>query len=299
MEGNMYEDLQEGEKGAYLSLIAYLILSAAKLIVGILAGSQALVADGLNNISDIFTSVTVLIGLRIARKPPDKNHPYGHMRAETIAALIASFFMVVVGIDVLRQAIPKIFNVQKESPDLIAGWVALAAALIIYGVYRFNLHLGRKIQNQALLAAAYDNRSDALVSVGTFIGVLGSYFGLYWLDPFTATVIGIIILKTAWEIFIEAVHSLSDGFEESRLLEYQKKVKETPGVREVLDVKARSLGNRVILDITVSVDPLLSTLESHEIANKIERKLMKESMVIEIHTHIEPDVREDEGGRKR
>lgn len=286
----MYEEIRKGEKGAYLSLAAYLILSAVKLVVGITAGSEALYADGLNNISDIFTSVTVLIGLRIARKPPDENHPYGHMRAETIAALIASFFMTAVGVDVLRQAIPKIFVSQREHPDLTAGWTALACALVIYGVYRFNLHLGRKIKNQALLAAAYDNRSDALVSLGTFVGILGAYFGLYWLDPFTATVIGLIILKTAWDIFREAAHSLSDGFEEKRLLEYRNKVEETPGVREVLDIKARHLGNRVILDVTVSVDPRLSTVESHEIANRIERKLMKEPMVIEIHIHIEPDL---------
>ncbi len=291
MMTDAYQDIRKGEKGALLSLVAYVLLSVVKLFVGIFAQSEALYADGLNNISDIFTSVTVLIGLRIARKPPDENHPYGHLRAETIAALIASFFMTAVGVDVLRQAIPKIFSPKLEHPDMLAGWTALAGAMVIYGVYRYNRHLGEKIKNQALLAAAYDNRSDALVSVGTFIGVMGSFFGFPWLDPFTATVIGLIILKTAWDIFREAAHALSDGFEEDRLKEYRKKVSATAGVREVLDIKARSMGNRVVLDVKVTVDPFLTTVESHDIADRIEKQLMREAAVIEVHVHIEPDIK--------
>lgn len=117
-----YDELKKGETGAWVSIIAYLVLSAVKLAVGLAFHSEALRADGLNNTTDIIASLAVLIGLRISQKPPDEDHPYGHFRAETIASMIASFIMMVVGLEVLYSSGEMLFNPKETTPDMIAAW---------------------------------------------------------------------------------------------------------------------------------------------------------------------------------
>jgi cation diffusion facilitator family transporter len=151
---DIYGDIKKGEKGAWVSIVAYLVLSSLKLTTGWLFASEALTADGLNNATDIVASVAVLIGLRISRKPPDQDHPYGHLRAETIAALLASFIMGTVGLKVLIAAVHKLRRGKFVSPDLNACWVALVAAAAMYVIYVYNVRLARRIHNQALLANA-------------------------------------------------------------------------------------------------------------------------------------------------
>ncbi len=151
---NQYEEIKQGEKGAWVSIGAYLALSALKLVAGYWFVSGALVADGFNNLTDIVASAAVLIGLRISQKPPDKDHPYGHFRAETIAALIASFIMATVGIQVLISAVKSLFATDHHVPNLTSAWIALFAAACMGGVYVYNRRLALRINNQALLAAA-------------------------------------------------------------------------------------------------------------------------------------------------
>ncbi|MER1999298.1 MAG: cation diffusion facilitator family transporter, partial [Lysinibacillus sp.] len=173
----LYTNLRAGEKGAWLSIGTYIFLSGMKLTVGYLGASHALKADGLNNTTDIIASIAVLIGLRISQKPPDLNHQYGHLRAETIASLVASFIMLVVGLQVLSNSVEGLFNPIEHTPSILTAIVALISAVIMYAVYRYNLALANKIKSSAVRAAAYDNRSDALVSIGTAIGISGAILG--------------------------------------------------------------------------------------------------------------------------
>lgn len=166
----------------------------------------------------------MLIGLRISQKPPDEDHPYGHFRAETIASLIASFIMMVVGLQVLFSAGESIFSAKQETPDMIAAWTAAGGAVLMLIVYRYNKRLAKKVKSQALLAAAADNKSDAFVSIGTFIGIVAAQFHLAWIDTFTAFVIGLLICKTAWDIFKESSHSLTDGFDTKDISAYKQTI---------------------------------------------------------------------------
>ncbi len=285
---NTYEDMKLGEKGAWLSIIAYVILSTVKLMVGYLTGSEALSADGQNNSTDIVASIAVLIGLKISRKPPDKNHRYGHFRAETVAALMASFIMFAVGLQVLYQAVMKFRVPTIESPDIIAAWTALFCAIAIYFVYRYNIRLARKINSHAMMAAAQDNRSDAFVSIGAFVGIMGAQFGLPWLDPLTALIVGIIICKTAWDIFRDSSHALTDGFDPEELQTIKKTIFETPGVEKIIDIKARIHGNNKLVDVTIAVDHQLNVGESHEITEHIEKRIYEVHNISYVHIHIEP-----------
>lgn len=283
-----YDEIRQGEKGAWVSIISYLLLSALKLLMGLASGSQALLADGLNNTTDIIASVAILIGLKISQKPPDPDHHYGHFRAETIAAMVASFIMAAVGIQVLYQAVTKFFKPALEKPDLIAAWIALFCALVMFLVYKYNHQLATKINSKAMMAAAQDNRSDAFVSIGAFIGIIGSQFGMPWLDPLCAVLVGAIICKTAWAIFRDATHALTDGFDENELEQIRKTVKKTPGVEAIRDIKARVHGNNVLVDVTIEVDNRLNVVESHEITEKIEERMLNKHNIRHIHVHIEP-----------
>ncbi|QHZ56187.1 cation transporter [Brevibacillus sp. NSP2.1] len=286
---NVYSDLKQGERGAWVSIIAYIFCSALKIGVAVLTGSAALMADGLNNSTDVVASIAVLIGLRIARKPPDRDHPYGHFRAETISALVASFIMLFVGLEVITGAIPTLFDTNQTAPDLLAGWTALATAVIMLGVYRYNHQLAVKTNSQALLAAAADNRSDAFVSIGTFVGVAGAQFQLHWLDPLAALVVGVIILKTAWDIFREATHRLTDGFDEGQLEELKETIFSISGVKAISDIKARYHGSSVLVDVVIHVDPQLNVVESHTITENIEERMKRVHKINTVHIHIEPE----------
>ncbi|MFG0214224.1 cation diffusion facilitator family transporter [Brevibacillus porteri] len=285
---DVYSDLKQGERGAWVSIFAYIFCSVLKIGVAYVTASEALMADGLNNSTDVVASIAVLIGLRIARKPPDKDHPYGHFRAETISALVASFIMLFVGVQVVTNAVPSLLDPHHTAPDLLAGWTALATAVIMFFVYRYNKKLSIKTNSQALNAAAADNRSDAFVSIGTFIGVAGAQFQLHWLDPLAAFVVGLIILKTAWDIFREATHRLTDGFDESELADLRATISSISGVKDISDIKARYHGSSVLVDVVIHVDPGLNVVESHTITEKIEEQMRKIHRINAVHIHIEP-----------
>lgn len=283
-----YDNLKAGEKGAWLSIITYIFLSISKLLIGFLGNSEALLADGLNNSTDVIASIAVLVGLKIARKPPDKNHHYGHFRAESIASLIAAFIMISVGIQVIIEGVKSLTDEGNIVPDMFTGWVALICSLIMLLVYFYNINLAKKINSQSLKAAAKDNLSDSLVSIGAFIGILGSQLGFYWLDTVTAIVVGIIIIKTAIEIFKEAVLELTDGFEIEELEQIRNTVSNNPDIKRVKSIKARMHGNQTFVDITIVTDNTLNVFESHQITEEIEKSLMEKHQIRNVHIHIEP-----------
>ncbi|MFX3623201.1 MAG: cation diffusion facilitator family transporter [Ectobacillus sp.] len=279
---------KNADRGAILSIIAYIFLSAVKIAVSYVTASNALRADGLNNLTDIGASVAVLIGLRISRKPRDPDHPYGHSRAEQIASLVASFIMMSVGLDVILEAGQSIFKKKQDAPDIMAAWVALFCAIVMYGVYLYNRNIAKQTDSKALEAAAKDNFSDMLVSIGTIIGVIAAQFGMPILDSITATAIGIIICKTAWDIFSEASHMLTDGIDPERIQEYKQTVLSINGVNKVVDIKARLYGNEAFVDITIEVDAHMDVTESHRITDQVEWKLQTEHGILNSHIHVEP-----------
>ena len=289
MDQQKYDDLKLGERGAIISIIAYIVLSIVKLVVGYTADSAALRADGLNNTTDIIASIAVLIGLRISRRPADDNHKYGHWKSETIASMVASFIMMAVGLQVLIDTVSTLFEGKQESPDIIAAYVGIGSAVVMYFVYRYNRNLSRKINSKAVMAAAKDNLSDAWVSIGTTIGIIGSQFGMPWLDIVTAIVVGFLICKTAWDIFSEASHELSDGFDEQKLKMYEDVIFDLEGVKGIKSIKGRNYGNNEVVDVVILVNSQLNVNQAHDIATKVEDTLTDEYGVYDIHVHVEPE----------
>ncbi|MCT2196574.1 cation diffusion facilitator family transporter [Paenibacillus sp. p3-SID1389] len=288
---DIYDDIRKGERGAWVSIAAYLLLSAFKLISGFVFDSSALLADGFNNLTDIVASVAVLIGLKISQKPPDSDHAYGHFRAETIAALVASFIMAMVGIQVIIGAVRSLIEGVHSEPDILSALIAIVCALAMGGVYAYNRRLAKQINNQALMAAAKDNLSDALVSVGAAVGIIGAQFGLPWLDVVAAIAVGLLICKTAWDIFRQSTHNLTDGFDEKELGDLRSTIARTQGVEGIKDLKARVHGNHVLVDVVIEVDPQLTVIESHKISDRVEERMRKKQNVMHVHVHVEPKER--------
>ncbi|GAF11680.1 cobalt-zinc-cadmium resistance protein [Bacillus sp. JCM 19045] len=283
-----YQDLRYGERGALLSLVTYMILAALKLTIGIYAGSIALRADGFNNVTDIVVSIAVLIGLRVSQKPPDKDHPYGHWKAESIAALIASFIIMVVGIQVLIDAISSFYTGNYHAPDPIAAWVGGFGFVVMIFVYLYNRKLAKKINSQAIDSVAKDNLSDALVSLGATLGIIGAQFGIAWLDPVLAIIVGLIICHTAWGIFRNSSHSLTDGVSESELEQIEATTEQIEQVLSVKRVKARYYGNNLIVDLVIELDQTISFTEAHNISTLVENQVKQEHQALDVHVHVEP-----------
>jgi len=286
---NQYEHIKKGERGAWISILAYIFLATVKIIIAELTNSQALRADGLNNATDVVAAVLILIGLRISRKPPDDNHHYGHFRAELITSLIASFIMVTVGIQVIINSFQSIWTDSGAEPSMLAGWVALGSALLMFTVYIYNRRLAKKVNSQSLIAASQDNRSDALVSLAAFIGITGSQFGLPWLDPLAGIVVGILIIHTAWTIFRDTSMTLTDGFEEGSIHQIRAFIEKDPEIIRVYDIKARYDGKQIYLDLIIHVDPYITVKHAHEITDRVEGNLSDKYDTEQIHIHVEPD----------
>ncbi len=206
----------EAEKGAWLSIAVYIILSLSKCWAGLQIHLEGMYADGLNNISDIFLSIAILIGLKVSQQPADQNHPFGHCKAETIATLIAAFFIILMAIEICVRAMQEIWIPRQTSIDPWALYVSIGSAIILFGVSMANFTLSKKTGSQALYAAAHDNRSDALVSIGTAVGIAGTNMGWHWMDPLAATIVGLMILKTGWEVGRPAIDGLMDGFDKEK-----------------------------------------------------------------------------------
>ncbi|MEK3886132.1 cation diffusion facilitator family transporter [Bacillus sp. FSL K6-3431] len=293
MDQQKYANLKLAERGAIISIIAYLFLASLKLIIGLMSNSAALKADGLNNTTDIIASIALLIGLKLSQRPADEDHLYGHWKSETIASMVASFIMMTVGLQVVYGAAKSLFDTTKESPDMIAGWVGVFSAVVMYFVYRYNRGLAKRVDSQAVMAAAKDNISDAWVSIGTAIGIFGSQLNMPWLDPLTAAIVGFLICKTAWEIFRDTSHLLTDGFDEEVIETYKETIQEINGVIGVKEIKARNYGNNAVVDIVILVESSLDINSAHDISTKVEKTLMREHDVYAVHVHVEPKVNKD------
>ncbi|MHC5249719.1 cation diffusion facilitator family transporter [Enterococcus sp. LJL90] len=281
-------ELRQAEKGAIISIIAYILVSIVKLAVGNLANSEALRADGLNNVTDIIASVAVLIGLRLAQKPADEEHRYGHWKAENVASLVTSFIMLMVGLEVFYSSITNLISGNTQAPDLVAAIVGVVSAAFMYGVYFYNKKLSQKVNSSALLAAAKDNRSDAWTSIATAVAVLAATFNLGWIDSLAAVGVAVLILKTAFDIFKDSVFSLSDGFDQTLLTDYTERIENIPGIEEVLNIRGRSYGANIFLDIVVAMDPQMTVACSHQITDEIEEMLRLNCGVFDTDIHVEP-----------
>lgn len=282
------ENLKLAQRGAYLSLIVYIILSIVKYVTGFVFNSAAVRADALNNMTDIIVSLAVIIGLKISIKPADRNHPYGHLKSENISSLLVSFVIMFVGIQVVIQNAPRLFKEDDVVPNAITIIVSLISGLIMLIVFAVNQSLAKRTKSSSLNSAAKDNLSDSLVSIGTAIGLIFTQIGFPIVDIILATLLGLLIVYTGFGIFKEAIFMLSDGFNETELEAYRNDILEVDEVQKVKSIKGRYHGSSVFIDVTIVVDANLSLVEAHQICDNVEHHLHKKG-ISSVYVHPELD----------
>ena len=281
-------NLKLAERGALLSIGTYIVLSIIKLTAGQLFHSDALRADAFNNISDIIGNVAVLVGLKMAQKPADTDHKFGHWKMEDLASLMTSFIMFVVGFQVLYDTLQKIISNSPVEVDIMGAIVGIFSALVMLAVYFYNNRLAKRVHSKALEAAAKDNLSDAVTSIGTSIAIFAAAFNFPIVDKIAAIIITFFILKTAYDIFMESFFTLSDGFDENLLKKYEEDVLKLPKIVSVNSQRGRTYGANIYLDIVLEMNPDLSVYESHEITEQVEQLLTFKHGVFDVDIHVEP-----------
>ena len=268
-------------------------MSLIKLIAGIVANSYAMISDAIHSASDVVSSVIVIIGVKIANKASDKSHPYGHERFECIASIILSVILIITGLGIGVSGIRNIFTGEYqnlEMPGLIALIMAIVSIVTKEAMYWYTRGVAKKINSSAVMADAWHHRSDALSSIGSFIGILGARMGFLVLDSVASIVITIFIVKAGVDIFIETVKELTDeACDEDTVNKIYELIEKENGVMRIDDVKTRKFGNRIYVDIEISADGEKTLTETHKIAENVHDSI-EENMVLVKHcmVHVNP-----------
>ena len=273
-----------------LGLVINIILFVLKIFAGIFGRSQALLADALNSLLDIVANIVVWLGIRIAERPPDKDHPYGHGNADNLAAVFVAIVLTITGIYIGSEAIDAIIHRNYQTPTWLATAAAIFTIIVKFGLYKLTDKVGKEYNSPAVLANAQDHRSDALISTSALFGIVVAQLGVPILDPIAGVWIALLILKQAIKILRENVQTLmvtSPGSEfEKQITEF---IHQSDGVRQVNWVRGRIVGSGYYVDIAIEVDASLTVLEGHDIAKNI-RKSVNESFssVRDVLIHINP-----------
>jgi len=289
------ERYKEAKKGAYIGIYGNLLLAIVKMIIGYIGNSKALMADAVHSASDVVGSLAVLFGLRAAKMPPDDDHPYGHGKAESIAAIIVAVLLFIVGIEIGKSSISSFFK-PVESPEVIALLAAFISIFLKEWMFRYKFALGKKLNSDAIIANAYEHRSDVYSSAAAMIGIGIAIVGekinmpvFLYADPAAGLIVSIMILKMAWDIGEESIHTTMDHvLHEEDVQQYKDIVRTIEGVKEINTLYAREHGYYVIIDIKVSVDPYITVEEGHRIGKNVKAKLMEQRDVENVFVHINP-----------
>ena len=276
-----------------VSVAVNLLLSVGKLLAGLLAHSGAMVSDAVHSASDVFSSLIVIVGVKLAGREPDRDHPYGHERFECVAAVILSVVLLLSGLAIGVAGIEALSSPEKETP--VPGVLALVAAAVSIavkeGMFWYTRHYAKRLRSGALMADAWHHRSDALSSVGALVGVAFARFGYPKADAAASLIICVFIAKAAYDIFKDAVKKMVDrSATETEEDAIRELALSQPGVKGVDLLRTRVFGSRVYVDIEISADGTLTLFEGHEIARRV-HNAVEEAFpdVKHIMVHVNPE----------
>jgi cation diffusion facilitator family transporter len=291
---------REAVRAAALGLVVNLVLGVVKLVGGLASGSVALMSDAVNSLGDVLTSAAVLFAFRVAQRPPDDEHPYGHTRAEAIAASNVALLITVSALAIAWEASRR-FTASHPAPPIWALWIAAANAAIKEGLYRYKIAVGRRTGSSALIANAWDHRSDALCSLAVLIGLgLVRWGGPAWrgADEAAALVVAAVIVWSGIRLFRQSASELMDVQADEALIEQVRQVASAvAGVERVEKLRVRKSGLEHFADIHLEVDPQMTVAKGHEIGHRVKDCLLREfSTLRDVLVHLEPHTGDREPG---
>lgn len=291
-------DYSHGEKVTIACIIGNIALTALKLLAGLIGSSKAMVSDALHSASDIVATSVVLIGIRIAKKPIDKEHPYGHGRVESITAAFVGIALVLAAVLIIEGIVESIVSHSFTTPGFLALGAATLSIVIKEIMFRITYAAGKKIGSESITADAWHHRSDAYSSIGSFLGILGSMIGkwtgvefLQYLDPIAGAVVACFIFKIAYDILKLSVKNLMDASPHDGKLESIKQAAlSVEGIISVPALKARYLGQRLFVDIEIEVCSGITVEAGHDIAETARVCIINDiDDVYEVSVHVEPE----------
>ena len=272
------------------------ILMVMKLLAGHFGHSEAVFADGMESAADFVAILASIIALKIGRKPFDDDHPYGHGKAESIAAILVSLVIFTTGGGILYKATMTIIERNYAEPQLIAVLAALATIVIKETLFRYTRRVSKKLGSPAVEAIARDHRKDALTSIATLIGVGGAYFGAALMDPLAAGLTALFIGHIGWQTFRNAANDLMDGQPPKELITAVTAIAAgVPRVEHVHEIRSRRSGQYLIVDLKLDMDPEMTVKESHRITSDVKRLIFERfPNVGDVMIHINPHEEEHE-----
>jgi len=280
-----------------LGLVANIFLAGLKTSIGILGHSPALLADGINSVSDVAYGIVVSVFIRLAGRPPDEEHPYGHDQMESVAAVVVGSFVMTTAIAIFWDAVNSVYDLLVGQGDfsgaaITALWVALLTVVLKLGLTIWTQRIGRQTQNAAVLALAYDHRNDVFSASAATIGIFFGRMGYPWVDPLAGAMVALIILRTGIEILRESTADLMDTLPGQALAQQiTELLSPILGVKQIEEVHAHRFGPYLVVNVTIGVDGSLSVTEGDKIAVQVERTLIKHiEFMRRVHVHYHPAI---------
>jgi cation diffusion facilitator family transporter len=274
-----------------VSIIGNSILFVLKLILGLFINSIALIADAFHTLSDSGTSTVVILGFKMAKKPPDPEHPFGHGRVEYVATLIVAILLFIIGLGFIQQSVVRFIDLESLSNidyGIIIGIVIITSAIVKELLAQFSFAIGKKISSDVLIADAWHHRSDAIASVAVGLGIIGSTYGIRWLDPIFGVVVSVIIIWVGYDLIKKTSNLLIGKVPDKKVIDKIKRIVSTvDGVSGIDEITVHDYGISKIVSLQVKVENDLPLDEAHEIADRIENNIM-DNMNFSTIIHLEP-----------
>lgn len=269
------------------------ILSAFKLLAGIIAHSNAMISDAVHSISDVFSTLVVIIGIRLSVKESDREHPYGHERLECVAAIVLAMVLFITGLGIGTEALKNIFNgsyADLQTPGVLALIAAAASIACKEAMFWYTRYYAKKIDSGALMADAWHHRSDAFSSVGALIGIGGARLGFPVMDSVASLVIFVFIVKAAFGIFKDAMDKMVDhSCDEETEKQIRDCIMSNANVLGIDLLQTRIFGNKIYVDVEIRVDGSYTLREAHKIAEAVHEKIEQDfEKVKHIMVHVNP-----------
>lgn len=286
---------RETRRVAVVSGIVNLLLSLLQIVIGLVAHSAALVADGIHSASDLLSDVLVWFAARHAAQGPDRDHPYGHARFETAATLGLGALLMIVALGIVWNGAERLFDPDRPAPGMLALVVAAVGIAAKESLYWYTVAVARRLNSAMLRANAWHHRSDALSSIVVLIGVGGAVMGFGYMDALAAVIVGVMVAKIGWDLGWSALTELVDtALDEEQVSEAKRVIMAIDGVRSVHMLRTRRHGAEASADVHVQVAPRLSVSEGHMISQAVEDRMIdKLDPITDVTVHIDPENDED------
>ncbi|MCP4686290.1 MAG: cation transporter [bacterium] len=295
-------NLKAGFRVTWVGVAVNIILIVFKLWAGLASRSQALIADGIHSISDLFGDFVVLLGLRWGRKREDEDHQFGHARIETISSMIVGLLLILVGMGLVYNALNVVYSQESSIPSLFAVYAAIISIVLKEALYWYTLAVGKRLRSPALIGNAWHHRTDALSSIAVLVGVGSTYINPDWYlaDAYAAMLVTIFILKVGIRLVWEAFKELSDTAPDKGILaQMLSKAREVDGVLQVHDLRARHSGPQIFAELHIVVEPDLTVREGHDIARNVKYSLLDNfADITRVIIHVDPELKVDDAPRR-